>query len=157
MKRFICCVSVILFVFALAGCGKDTAALEPTFEGEIQATDGRVNYIAYCTADEDGVSVTLTAPESVAGIRYEVLGEELHTRLGKLDCITAADSLPPASFVSLLHEVFGRTGDEEYTGTVDGEHFYTLKTRGGTAQIAAKGGRIRHIGADYGNWSITIS
>lgn len=157
MKRVIAITLCILTVFALTACGKASHSLDPSYDGEVQATDGRTNYIAEVKSGEDGVSVTLRAPDSVAGLCCEFSGGELHTRLNGLDCITVADSLPPASFVSLLHEVFLNADSAEYLETADGVDTFSLKTRGGTAVITAKDGKIQSITAEYGGWTIDFS
>lgn len=157
MKRVIMTAAAAILLLMTTACGKSAHNLDGSYEGEVQATDGKMNYIAYAVSDGEDVTVTLSVPESVAGLAYEFRGDELHTRLDGLDCITASDSLPPASFVSLLNEVFTKADGAEYTKTVDGIDNYTLDTRGGTAVIEAKDGRIRSISAEYGSWNIELS
>ena len=147
---------IIIFLTAavtllLTACGSPPT-LNATYEGEIQATDGRMNYTAYLVSDGDKVRVSLTSPESVAGLSYAFTDGELHTTLNGLDCIPPADSLPSIAFPELLYTTFTALDKAEHQTSEDGVDTFRL----GTATVTAKNGKPLSLTAEHGNWTITF-
>lgn len=155
MKR-ICCIPIaVILLITLTACSGGAHTLSPAYEGEIQATNRQNNYTAYLISDGETMCLSLSAPESVAGLRYEFRDGDLHTALNGLDCITDPDSLPSAALAATLYEVFRHTGDAEYTGSTDDGDAFTLKTERVKAAITAKDGEPLIVTIENGGWTIS--
>lgn len=149
MKKILLIICVGILAVIQTACGK-AHTLSPAYSGEIQATNGERNYTAVLETDGENLSLTLSSPETVAGMRYGFKGEELHTSLNGLDCITAPKSLSSTALPRILCEIFTQLDKAEYRETADGADIFTL----GTAAITAKDGTPQKITA--GTWEITF-
>ena len=140
MKRFILILSSLFLIAALTACGSGSHTLNTDYSGEIQATDGKINYIGRLESGGEDLRLSMSAPESVAGLTYTLQNGELHTGLNGLDCITPPDSLPKGSLPSLLCDVFPRLDEAVFQSADNGTDTFTLETGLGTACITAKNG-----------------
>ncbi len=145
MKRIFSIMIISVFLLTLSACGKPNRSIEADLGGEIHATDGQRNYIAAVTAREDSLTLTLSAPESVAGVSYIFRGGELRTALNGLECVTSVDDLPSGSVVSLLYELYSHPDDAEFQSASDGADTFTLHTKGGIATVTAQDGKPQSI------------
>lgn len=149
-QRVIVLLSVLTTIL-LSACGSPPT-LNAVYEGEIQATDGTMNYTGYLVSDGDSLRVSLTSPDTVAGLCYEFKDGELHTTLNGLDCITSADSLPDIAFPKLLYKTFSDIDKAEHLSTE--EHIDTFSI--GKATVTAKNGKPLTLTYESGGWKITF-
>lgn len=154
MKKVLLIISTCILIIFLTACGKTARTLSPDYAGELQATNGERNYTAVLDTDGETLTLTLSSPETVAGMRYEFKGGELHTTLNGLDCITQPQSLSSTALPRVLNEVFTQTDKAEYQSSEDGADTFLLNTATGSATITAKDGTPQAITA--GAWEITL-
>ena len=145
MKRFLAVLTAVCLLFCLSACGSADHALSAVYSGGIQATDGRVNYMADLESDGETVRIVFSAPESIAGLSYTFRGEELCVGLNGHDCITSPDSLPTYSVPSLLYHVLTQAENAAFCGAEDGAESYTLNIGGKEASVTAKDGAIESM------------
>ncbi len=153
MKRLFSLAAVGVLLICLTACGS-APVLNASYSGGVQITDGTTNYLADLQTDGESLTITFSAPESVAGISCSFRDGELHTGLNGLDCIIPADSLPPSAIPSLLYEIFSDAESAEYQASEDGTDVFILPSRAGDATVTAKGGVPLTL--TRGNLSVTF-
>lgn len=155
-KHIICLLITVITAVVMTACGQ-SHTIAPDYSGEIQATNGEMNYTALLDCSAEEVALSFSSPESVAGLSYTFSGDELHTSLNGLDCITPADSLPKDSLPVTLHTVFADTGKAAYLRSENGVDTFTLNADDKTIVITAKDGVPQTLTSDKGNWKIRFS
>ena len=155
MKRSVLILLSSLLIL-LAACRSAPPAVEESFEADI-AVRGGFDCTARLSRTPDSVTIEMTSPPSVAGIRYVFAHGELTTSLGDLSCITDADSLPASSLPELLWTVLSRISDAAYASSDESGEHYRLSTGSGEAQIICRGGVPHMLTFDGSPYTVTFT
>ena len=124
---------------------------------EITVSGGELDFSAQVDCSPGTVVVEVTAPSTVAGIRYTYAGGELHTSCGELDSVAGLDRLPQSGAPAILCEALSRLSDAAYDTTEGGADLYRLHLSAGDVVITASDGTISSITADYSPYVITFT
>ena len=95
-------ILVVVFIVAIiSGCSADDTvphtALPSMFESDFSANVGKLEISGHITRNETGIyTLTITAPETIAGIEINCVGENITVSMGTMQ-IEAQSSLYPAS------------------------------------------------------------
>ena len=124
--------SLLLLLLLLTGCTVPGKAPEKDYEALIRerlsgdytmTADFTVSGVSGSALAEktgtDRLVLSVTAPESMAGLCLTAEGEDLTLRMGEIEMELPADTVPPESVIAVLREVFCGTGRYE-TEAADG-------------------------------------
>ena len=156
MKRSILIILSALLIL-LTGCHSEPPAIEESFTSVVTVSDGSFDCTAQIDRTPDAVTVTMTAPLTVAGIRYTCTKAELRTSCDELICITDTDRLPPSAAPAVLCAVLGGLSDAVYESSDDSGDHYRLHMSEGDAVITCRKGVILSVKADSSPCTFTFS
>lgn len=151
MKRTFLCVICLLL---LIGCGKASKPVAEHFVGEFTATYKEMQLAGEIKRDAVGtLTMTLSAPVSLAGLRCCLEGEEVTLTLGELEYKTAV--IPAAAVPQVLRDVLDDLS-RGATKNADGTFSGTAGTYGFTASVAADSGFLETVSVPNVSLEITF-
>ncbi len=145
-KRFLrlLCVSVIFSVFILSGCVSSDSqnsvkALITDFTADFTAQYNSSEYRGTVTTNRQGMmTIDITYPETIEGLRVKYTGTELLLSRESLVCSADEAYLPDSSFPSVLKSVFKGVAEGRTTlVSCEDDYIYNLKVTHGNATITA--------------------
>ena len=157
MKRLFSLLLSGILLLTLTSCKSSAHHIDVGYDGEIRMTDGQAEYTAQLSHADGVLTVTMTAPEELAGVAYEYRGGELSIMLNGMKCITDPDSLPDSSCISLLYDVLSNSDKAEYQKTENGVDIFSVKTDSCTATITAENGDLKSITSENDDREILFS
>lgn len=151
---------LILFLsvlILLAGCRSEPPALLSTFDAQVTVNGGEQDFTARVSRSPSAVVLSVTSPDSVAGVTYTYTAAELTISRGDLSCITDADSLPPTGAPMILCKALSRLDEAVYEGRDDGADTYRLTLAEGNVLLTCRDGMPQTIRAAYSPYLITLT
>ena len=156
MKRSVL-IMLMSVLILLTACRTTPPAIRDSFELDVTVSGGAIDCTAHLSRNPAAVAVTITAPDSVAGITYTCAAGELQTSYGDMNCITGDDSLPTSGAPAMLCAVLSRIGEAAYEDSDDSDDVYRLHLDQGDAVIVCRDGIPRMITADFSPYTVTAT
>ena len=142
MKRYLCMAILLIMTISLTSCS-EAPQVDADFSATFAAKIDEAEYAGDITADESGLSITMTQPYTVQGMRFDYYGGALSVDYGGHSVRADTGYLPCESVASALHETLAYLNQAEYRETKDGEDSFTLPTPHGSVALTAKDGALQ--------------
>ncbi len=139
MKRIILLLSAVLLSVVLCSCG-EPPTLNTDFSTDFSVTQDDVGYQGTLAVADGALSVDMTAPYTVAGLRFGYDENGLTIGCGGLETVANSDYIPPSSVPAILHNTLAYLPQATYTESSDSGDSFSLPTPYGEAQITAVDG-----------------
>lgn len=139
MKRIICMIAAVPVALGLTACG-EPPTVDSEFEADFSVVQDGSEYTGRLSVGEEGMSVDITAPYTVAGLGFDYSADGLSIRLGGLSANANCDYIPSTAVPEVLHNTLTYLGQAQYKETSDGEDSFTLPAPNSEAEITAKDG-----------------
>ena len=139
MKRVFLIILSFILMLCLSACG-NPPELAGDFESEFSVTLDESSYKGRISLNGGELSIALTEPYTVSGMRFEYSDKELSIDFGGHSTKANCDYIPAGAIPSVLHNTLAYISKAEYRGREDGTDTYTVMTPYGEAIIKAADG-----------------
>ena len=139
MKRIICLSLAACMLLCLTACAEPPALNREPELGFSVTRDG-ADWQGTLSLHDGALSIVLTAPYTVAGMRFDYTDEGLCIRRGALGTKANCDYIPSDAVPQELHNALSYLGEAVYSAGDDVEDRYILSTPRGDALLTAREG-----------------
>lgn len=139
----------------LTACGEPPTAAD-SFKADFSVSRDGIAYSGALTLTDSGLSVTMTAPYTVEGMRFDYTSDGLSISRGGLSAKANPDYISANAIPSVLHNTLTYLSQAAYTGSGNGEDSFTLPTPYGEAVITASNGAPISLTDPYSGLEITF-
>lgn len=140
MKRILSMTALICILLSLSACSAEPPGLADAFDADFSTVLSDTEYRGRLTADNDSLTLLMTAPYTVEGMSFEYTDDGLSIGKNGMKTEINCDYIPSAALPSMLHNALNYLDSASYKGSEDGDDIYTMPTPYGDAEIRAING-----------------
>ena len=135
MKKIIVITTAVMLAAGSCSCGKKQTTEKPVklaekFTLNAEFSDGELEAAAEMTRVPEGWEITMTAPERVEGMTFELSEMECMARFGELSYPVATETMPDSSPLLLTARALDKCVLKGNSGTVTSQS-YLLTSKDG--------------------------
>lgn len=142
MKRYFCLAILLIMTISLTSCS-EAPRVDTGFSAAFATMIGEEEYTGALTVNENNLSITMTQPYTVQGMRFDYHGGALSVGCGGHSVRADTGYLPCESVPSALHETLVYLSQAEYQGSDSSADRFLLPTPHGSADLTAKDGALQ--------------
>lgn len=156
MKCFFSLILALALTAMLCSCG-EPPTVNADFSADFAVTQDGTDYRGALTLADGALTVSFTAPYTVAGMTFGYSGEGLTISRGDLGTVVNCDYIPASAAPEVLHNALAYLPQASYAESDESGDHFTLPTPYGDALLTAEDGVPTALSDPHTGMSFTFT